>query len=228
MPIKIIAFPVGEQIDLAMARLHLRLDDDGDSPAAHPDDVWLTGVGIPAAREYCEGWLGRALAPHTLELGLDSFTAPYTCTWHGQPCSRISSESSTSSMAYSEILLPMPPVVSVASVKYYDGDGTLQTLSTDAYYVDDYAGRIVLVDGTSWPTTSVRPNAVLIRYHAGYSLPGDSPDTNPLSFGLKAAMLLVLGALYENREDQAGDVLTELPLGAKALMMPYKVRLGMA
>lgn len=228
MPLKIIAHPVGEQIDLATARLHLRIDDDGDSPAAHPDDAWLTGVGIPAAREYCEGWLGRALAPHTLELGLDSFTqTDYGCMWRGRwPCARHSSEPCASS-SMTEIWLPMPPIVSVESVKYY-ADNVLTTLPPSAYYVDDYAGRIVLVDGTSWPTTTIRPNAVQVRYRAGYSLPGDSPDTNPLPFALKAAMLLVLGALYESRENQTADKLEEIPLGAKSLMEPYRVRLGMA
>ena len=217
--IKIITPPEFEQITLAEARLHLRLDDDGDSPAVHPDDPWLTGVGIPAAREYCEGWLGRALAPQTIELALDSFTAPIHAEWSGCTLSWPASQT--------RIPLPMPPVPSVTSVKYYDASGD-NTLATSAYHFDDYDPAIVLVDGTSWPTTSVRPNAVRIRYRAGYSLPGESPDTNPLPIALKAAMLLVLGALYENRENAAADQLTDIPLGAQALMMPYRVRLAMA
>src|SRR6185369_13879861 len=63
----------GEQITLAQARLHLRLDDDGDSPPSHPDDPWLTDFGIPAAREWCEAYLGRALAPTVFELSLGAF-----------------------------------------------------------------------------------------------------------------------------------------------------------
>lgn len=220
--LRVIAAPSGEQITLAEARLHLRLDDDGDSPPAHPDDPWLNGVGIPGAREYCEGWLGRALAPVTLELALDSFTAAAeinfrTCCW------RWSSDAMGQGLP-----LPLPPIVSVQSVRYYNADGVLTTLSPSAYYVDDYGARIMLVDGTSWPTTQTRPNAVLVRYQAGYSLAGDSPNPYPLPFSLKAAMLLVLGGLYENREDEAEKAVYEMPLGAKSLMMPYRIRLAMA
>lgn len=224
MPIKVVVSPTGEQITLTEARLHLRLDDDGDSPAAHPDDAWLTGVGIPAAREYCEGWLGRALVPQTLEVGLDSFTAPFDATFIGSVsgCSR---SWRWPRVDFNVINLPMLPITSISSVKYYNASGD-QTFT--GYHFDDYEGRIVLIDGTSWPTTTVRPNAVRIRYRAGYDLPGDSPNTNPLPYAIKAAMLLVLGSLYEQREDSAEKKLEPIPLGAQSLMMPYRVRLAMA
>lgn len=222
MPIRLVSPPAAEQITLAEARLHLRLDDDGDSPPSHPDDAWLTGIGIPAAREYCEGWLGLMLAPTVFDLAIDSFgdavqTDLRDVSWRW-----------SSGASGGEIPLPFTPIVSVTSVRYYNADGNLTTLATSAYHVDDFTGRIVLVDGTSWPTTSVRPNAVLVRYIAGYSLVDDSPNPCPLPYAIKAAMLLVLGGLYEAREDQAEKALYEIPLGAKALMMPYRVRLAMA
>lgn len=223
MPLKVIAQPSGEQISLADARLHLRLDDDGDSPPTHPDDPWLSAVGIPAAREYCEGDLARALAPQTLELALESFDAEIVfVTRHGR---RIWHRH-----RHDVIELPMSPVRSVTSVKYTDTDGTERTLDTTIYDVDLYSApaRIVLAFGASWPATQDIPNAVKIRYEAGYTLPGDSPDTDPLPAALRAAMLLVLGALYENREDQTEARLSQIPLGAMALMAPYRLRLGMA
>jgi hypothetical protein len=231
MSVRVIV-PAQEQITLPEARLHLRMDDDGDSPAAHPDDAWLSGVGIPAAREYCEGWLGRALAPQTLELVQDSFSpamVQHECVGRFSSwCLRRSSESCGGSSGLDEVWLPMPPIASVDSLRYYDADGTLQTMSSSGYYVDDYGGRIVLVSGTSWPTTQTRPNAVRVRYQAGYNLPDDSPLTNPLPYALKAAMLLVLGSLYEQREDSAEKAQQPIPLGAQSLMMPYRLRLGMA
>lgn len=208
MALRVITPPVGEQITLAMARLHLRLDDDGDSPAAHPDDPWLTGVGIPAAREYCEGWLGRSLAPQTFEFTLDQFPV-------------------------ATMELPMAPVTAVASVKYVDGDGAVQTMSVSDYDLDIYAAppRLRPVVNATWPTPKFTTNAVRVRFTAGYDLPGDSPSLNPLPFAIKAAMLLMLGHLYERREatlETARGDLIEIPLGVQSLLRPYQLRLSMA
>lgn len=187
---------------MAEARLHLRLDDDGDSPAAHPDDTLIKAL-ISAAREYCEGWLGRALAPQTVEYAIDVFPD-------------------------GSIYLPMSPVVALTSVKYTDINAVVQTFT--GYDFDSYSepSRVRLVVNGTWPTIYDTPNAVKVRYQAGYSLPGDSPNTNPLPFSLKAAMLLVLGSLYEQRENSSADKLEDIPLGAQALMIPYRIRLAMA
>jgi hypothetical protein len=115
----------GEPISLTLARLHLRITPDEDSPPFHPDDDWLTEIGIPAAREYCEGFLGYTLA--------------------------------------------------------------------SSYF-------------------------------------GNSPD-EPLPASIKAAMLLMLGHLYENREATnmvSGTGVQELPIGVQALLIPYQLRTSMA
>lgn len=201
--LKVITPPTGEQISLTEARLHLRLDDDGDSPAAHPDDGWLSGVGIPGAREYCEQWLRRALAPQTLELALDAFPTL-------------------------DIVLPMAPITALDSVRYLDANSAWQTLSATLYTFDDYDEPCVIrrLETTTWPVTKVVPNAVRVRFDAGYTLPNDSPDTAPLPYAIRAAMLLVLGALYENRE--SGGEVAKMPAGVQALLEPYRLRLSMA
>ncbi|WP_183027658.1 head-tail connector protein [Variovorax sp. UMC13] len=44
---------------------------------------------------------------------------------------------------------------------------------------------------------------------------------------IKAAILLILGHLHENREEVVtGTTATTLPIGAKALLSPYRVGLG--
>lgn len=44
---------------------------------------------------------------------------------------------------------------------------------------------------------------------------------------VKAAMLLILGHLHENREEVVtGTIATALPSGARTLLFPYRVRLG--
>lgn len=60
--------------------------------------------------------------------------------------------------------LPCPPVLSVVSVKYLDSDGEEQTLASGAYRL---AGQYLL-STDDWPTTTTAPDAVRIRYVAGY------------------------------------------------------------
>jgi uncharacterized phiE125 gp8 family phage protein len=203
--LKVIAAPIAEPISLELARLHLRLDVNDDSPPTHPDDPWLNEIGIPAAREWCEGWMERAIGPQTLELALDAFPS-------------------------GAIELPGSPVNAIDSVKYVDSDGVDQTLAADQYTLDNYVDPALLSPayGTSWPAARATTNTVRVRYSAGYTLPGESPDAAPLPFAIRAAMLLVLGALYENRENSAAVKQEDVPLGARSLLQPYRLRTSMA
>lgn len=102
------------------------------------------------------------------------------------------------------IVLAKPPLQSVTYVKYYDVNGTLQTLSSSTIYqVEAPAGQrcargqIALRYGQSWPSTQDRIDAVQIRFVCGY---GDEPADVPGM--LKAAMLMDLAALYADRQNQ--------------------------
>lgn len=196
---KIIVHPTEEPITLAEARLHLRLDAY-DSPPTHPDDDWITR-NISTARKWCEGYTGQSLAPTTLEIAMDRF-----------PCGSVK--------------LPYGPVTSVGFVRYTDGDDVVQEF-TD-YTFNDYVEPNELTS-TDWPTAKDRTtNAVKIRYTAGFTPQGESPSGIPLPEPIKSAMLLVLGHLYENRENTTTLRTEELPMGAKALLTDYRVLLGMA
>lgn len=105
------------------------------------------------------------------------------------------------------------PVISVTSVQYVDSDGVTQTYSTDDYTVDiqgDVA-RIKPVD--SWPDIDDIMNAVIVTYQAGYGSASDVPED------IKAAMLLIIGKLYQDRE----DTVKRMPTHAQWLLDPYKV-----
>lgn len=227
MPYKIITPATGEQISLVQAREHLLIYFDGDSPGDYPDDSWLNGVGIPAARQHCEEWLKRSLAPQTIELALDSF-----------PGARLNGGLGVTALDYATYSYPaaaaielhMGPVTALTSVKYIDGDGVEQTMPGAGYVFDNYnePARVVLAANTAWPTTKVVPNAVKVRYVAGYDLPADSPQTNPLPYAIRAAMLLVLSDLFEQRGNTAERQLYEVPLGVCSLLRPYQLRLSMA
>lgn len=78
------------------------------------------------------------------------------------------------------------PIVSITSVKYYDVDGTLQTVSSSDYWFDAYAGRskpdIVFKDSFTSPTVeSGRPSAVQVTFVAGYASAAVVPATAKLA-----------------------------------------------
>lgn len=158
----------------------------------------LIAALITAARDYCEKYTGRAFATQTLVAYLDNFPAE------------------------DYIELPMPPLQSVTSIKYKNSAGTETTMTVTTQYIadtDSDVGRIVLPYGVSWPSFTPYPfNPIAITYVAGYTT---------LPRQLRQAMLLVIGSMYENRENDIaliGGQYHQTEFAAKALMDMYKVR----
>lgn len=204
MPLKIIAPPAAEPITLEDARAHLRVTPDEDSPPVYFEDAKILRQ-ITQARDWCERFVMRSLAPQTIELALDAFPR-------------------------GAIQLPMPPVAEIASVKYIDADGAEQTVDAADYVLDDYQEPCWLLPRvlTSWPGTMGVVNSVKVRYIAGYSLATDSPNDRPLPPSIEAAILLVLGHLFENREQTSDLKLEDIPLGVVSLLDPYRIRMSLA
>lgn len=158
------------------------------------EDSLLTAL-ITAAREYCEGFTGRALATQTIEAYPEYFCG--------------------------DMELPRPPLQSVTSVKYKDSESTETTLTEDTDYIvdtDSVFGRLVLPYNKSWPTFTAYPvNPIRVRYDAGYS------DTDPIPQTIKLAILLLVGHWYANRE-ATGKVEGQIEFAVKALLTLHKVR----
>lgn len=182
--------PGSEPLSMDELRSHCRVDGTTE------DDVLLSC--LLAARKNLDGpdgWLGRALITQTIDLYLDGFST-------------------------NTIYLPLPPLQSVTHVKYYDTAGTLQTFSSANYTVDASSepGRIVLGESASWPSTDDIPNAVNIRYVAGYGTREDIPE--PIRMGLK----LMVEGMYSFRGSMgAGIALTDNPV-LDRLLLPYRIR----
>jgi uncharacterized phiE125 gp8 family phage protein len=106
------------------------------------------------------------------------------------------------------------PVTGITSIKYIDEDGVEQTLSNTLYTLDDYGIQCWAVPkvDTEWPATLAAANAVKVLYVAG-----DLPSA------VRAALLLTVGHLFENREASAPVALQELPMGVKSLLDTVKV-----
>lgn len=202
MALRLITAPTVEPVTLVEAKAHLRVD--------HSDDDTLIGLLIESARHYIdgpEGFLGRAIITQTWELVLDEFPT-------------------------NEIRIPLPPLQSVTSVIYDDADGNEQTVDAADYAVDTASEPGWVVPSTAgWPTVFEGINAVRIRFVAGYAPSIDSPPDLRANVpgSIKAALLLLIGALYEHREQTiVGQATTELPWGAEHLLRRHRMHLGMA
>jgi uncharacterized phiE125 gp8 family phage protein len=92
------------------------------------------------------------------------------------------------------IKLPCGPIVSIESVTWIDSDGLTQTIAPEGYEL--LHGQLVPAFGTRWPNSLSRDGLwpARIRYQAGYDV---------LPAPIKAAILLMVGDLYRNRETTA-------------------------
>lgn len=188
---KVTTEPTSEPISLIQAKTHLHVD--------HDDEDQLISILIQSAREIVEQKTNRSLITQTRTMKLDYF--PRYCGQGYYP-------------EWAAIMLPNGPVTSVTSITYYDENEALQTLSSSLYWVDTSSGLPKVVIKNSWPYTYSMPNAVTVVYVAGYGLASSVPKA------ITSAMYLIVGHLYENRE-QVGDIRYELPFGVDHLLAPY-------
>jgi uncharacterized phiE125 gp8 family phage protein len=198
MALSLYTAPTTEPVTVAEAKLHIRATEDTVEDA-------LVSSLITAAREYCETFTRRSFLPQVWDLKLDSFCDP---------------------AAYKDgvIWLPKPPVTAVTSITYLDTAGDSQTLSTSIYTYDLPSGpkasraRVQEAYGQVFPQTRSTLNAVTIRFAAGYATAAAVP------YSIKAAMLLLIGHWYQNRETVVVGVgigSVQVPTSAEALLWPY-------
>ena len=111
--------------------------------------------------------------------------------------------------------LSASPFRSVTEVTYNDENGDEQTLASDNYITYDYLNptKIGIAYGKTWPSTRSEPQAVTVEYTVGYD------DASEVPGAIKAAMLLIIGHLYENRQ----DTVKKLPTQAENLLWKYRV-----
>jgi uncharacterized phiE125 gp8 family phage protein len=117
--------------------------------------------------------------------------------------------------------LPLFPVLSITSVKYVDTDGVEQTVDSANYVLltDERGAYVEFADGYSFPALNAASAAVRIAYVAGYGAASTVPPA------IKQAMLLLIGAWYENREQTAiGVTVAGLPrsVAVDALLAPFR------
>jgi hypothetical protein len=151
-----------------------------DIAGAHTEDDPSIVAMIQAVTEEIDGpagWLGRALGPQTLELVLPAFRVR-------------------------NLGLPCPPVIAnTVSVKYLDANGVEQTVDLSNYKIFD--NGIWLNSGYSFPAVQCAPDAVRIRYDAGYNGVGDG-KTGALPERARQAIILSVQDLLRSGSAQPG------------------------
>jgi uncharacterized phiE125 gp8 family phage protein len=197
MPLYRVSRSTTAAVSLADMKAHLRVDFDDD------DD--LIEAFTEAATQHLDGadaLLGRALVKQTYDLKLRTFSC--------EP-----------------VRIPLPPLISVDWIKYFDGNNAEQTFSADVYEVAGIGGSqaaaIHLKSGQAWPTLYRVAEPMTIRFTAGYVNDGNSPP-GEIPAPITAAIKLLVGTLYANRETVViGETAIMLPWAAEALLWPLRV-----
>lgn len=162
----------------------------------HDDEDAVITALIAAARARVEAYGGLRLITQTVRLTLDAFPVG------GRP-----------------IWLPVWPVQSVDSVGYTESDGTAATLAPARWQLvrSGKPARLAPAYLEVWPIARLWYDSVTVEMTAGF---GDAAADLPAD--LVSAVKLVLGTLYEHREDVlAGATVGALPLTAETLIGPH-------
>lgn len=99
--------------------------------------------------------------------------------------------------SFDDLLLKMPTVTAVDSVKYVNTSGTLTTLDTSVYQSllgGRYEGSIKLAYGQSWPEIRDQEESVQVIFSCGYADAASVPS--PIISWIKKCV----GSLVANRE----------------------------
>jgi len=133
----------------------------------------LVDFYVKAARQAAEDHLGRGLLTQTWTLALSDFV--------------------------NVIPLPMAcPLDTVTTVKYYDVNGTQQTLASTVYTVDckSRPGRIALAANQTWPAiqSTRRVNRIEIAYVVGYA------SSNLIPAAIMQGIRMYVGLMDTNRD----------------------------
>ena len=223
MKLKIIEDSADEPLTIVECRSHLNVyayDTDSDNVAYHPDDDMILAM-LASAREMCENFMGRAIKRRKYELALDQF--PFSNPQYAYP---YNAQPDVAGLT-GAIELPWAPLVTVLSINVGDDSDALMVEDTD-YLVDDYSTPARIVPVSTWPSVTSSLNQIKIQYIAGYGV--DSDGNKPLPYAIRSAIMLTLGTLYANRENEviATGAALKLSSGVESMLRPYRIRLGMA
>jgi uncharacterized phiE125 gp8 family phage protein len=161
--------PNVKPISVVEARRHCRI-------TSTDDDVLLEAL-IDVAVQYFDGWngvLGRCMISQTWDQHYDDFRS---------------------------MELPFP-ASSITTIHYDDINGADQLIDSDNYAIRRWnTGRTTIsaVAPYTWPLVSGKPEAVRVRFVAGFG-----PSAADVPAPIKQALLLTVGTLYSSTRNDVG------------------------
>lgn len=190
-PVRTIA-PAAELVTLLEVKQHCRVE-----LLSPDDDAVLTSL-IAAATAWIDGYsgvLGRALINQTWKLNLSCWPA----------C---------------KIRLPLAPVSTITSIKYYDTTNLQQTLDMANYSLqeDALSPMAAWIKDASLASLFERPDAIEVLFVAGY---GAAASNVPEAIRTAAKMLVA--TWFENREATiVGTNAQAIPFAVDALLGSFR------
>lgn len=204
-----VAGPTAAPVILAQAKAHLRVDgsDEDDLIQALIDAATQLFDGTGKARD---GVLGCAMMTQTWLMETQQWVLPFR-----RQAPRLPSDY--------RIWIEHGPVQQVTGIQVY-ANGTLVDWPQNQWRVghEDTRSFVTTAPGGTWPTYDFREDAFQVTFKAGY---GDNATDVPAP--LRAAMLLMIGHLFINREAVVTGLRAaaiEVPQTVEMLIAPYKVR----
>lgn len=207
-------------LSLVQAKAHLRVDLDDE------DDL-ITAL-VQAATRHAEQFTRRVLVERRYRMTLEAFPR---AAWAGSGAQdgevwppRFGNLSVAARFPQA-IVLPVAPLLAVESIQYastwLDDNSPPEPLRRNLVgWIPDsdaWPPRILPRFGQCWPETAAVPDAVRIVFSAGYG------DASKVPADIVHAVRLILGHLHEHREEASAFTISEIPLGARHLLSPYRV-----
>lgn len=160
----------------------------------HTMEDVLIASYVAAARQWAEEYTWRAFVTQTWRMTLSEFPD-------------------------GPIVLPRPPLIAVASVSYTDVDGVAGTVEDFQAETSGVGGLIYPAYNSAWPASRAVRGAAVVEYTAGYGAAAAVPEA------IKQAIRLMVEHFNANRSAVVtGTIATALPLSAKNLLAPFRVR----
>lgn len=185
----------GSGVAVAFAKTNFSAGVDADD-----EEAYLTFL-IKAATEVVEAYTSQSL-----------ITKTFRAVWEEWPEEE------------DEIELPIGPVISVESVKYYDTNGVLTTFSGMTLDAEDQTlpATLHLNYGETFPSLELeRQNAVQVEFTAGY---GNSASDVPAR--IKQCVLFLVAHWYANREpviNGTAVLSNKVPLTFETVLNSFKL-----
>jgi uncharacterized phiE125 gp8 family phage protein len=193
--LKTITKPTTLPTTLAEMKMHLRVTNT-------LENAYITAL-IGAARDWAETFTRRTFVKTTYKMSLDRFP---NCPFY----------------------LPRSPLISIDSIKYLDEDNVEQTVAGTVYGSDDADSipvRVFLKSEQSWPTDVLNQlSAVSVTFSTGYAADTAEDVLADVPKGIVAAINLLVGHWYENREEVVtGVTASTVPGTVERLLWSYRI-----